>query len=635
MRHAIGHLMALLLCLLAPLAFLGAVPPHASAQSDADPSPFGVTWIGPLRGDRYVTVHRAEQASQSPNLFFHQPVLAFVRNDNAVSGYPVIAFNPRPTSAAEDTVSFQVHVRVSSDAFRQLCRTKVIETPGASFADAPPDPGKVECRAWPTKMASLELRSAEHFDVVLARSPTQTVTGMDTWEFPLTLKRTDLAYFDDGAGVKAILHYTFKNVTVASARARLRIQTTIDEKLQGLLTSLKVAGDEGLFQGQSRWIQTALSTSVESSIQATDPALAPIVISLGDSWLKALFVTDPKPVLVSDPSSVLAARLAEYLRPTLRKEADTFERTLKDTVKEADTVKVSAGGKDVPVKLSKDQVRMVEHQEGVTFREESSTADILMPHSVTLTHLSGGWRSATGDQISSVYVGHGSSEEVVESPPISVRSTWDDADLQRMMSASGAPKMAGIWPGMAYCYFGKDIPHGFVLLDPSNTWPTHAPWLPEHLKGRPLPSTAGLSFGATNDLAQVGTLHGALDAGVVIDASKETFVTVVPAQPGHLIGAPMLIERSGSSSPVRFDACQISSSPAKAAVLIGDESQADRPSSDARLGSTVPGDSALYCGGYGAALVSFPSLMANIPSAMHVPSKDLPFVQCRWIVRVE
>jgi hypothetical protein len=61
--------------------------------------------------------------------------------------------------------------------------------------------------------------------------------------------------------------------------------------------------------------------------------------------------------------------------------------------------------------------------------------------------------------------------------------------------------------GSAIPYFGAALPAGFVLADGTTNWPD-APWVPEHLKGKPVPDFNGRVPRGGPDLDSVGQPGG-------------------------------------------------------------------------------------------------------------------------------
>ena len=61
--------------------------------------------------------------------------------------------------------------------------------------------------------------------------------------------------------------------------------------------------------------------------------------------------------------------------------------------------------------------------------------------------------------------------------------------------------------GMITAYCGKDLPEGFVWADGTTPWPSEA-WVPEHLRGQPVPNFNGRVARGATSAGSVGTSGG-------------------------------------------------------------------------------------------------------------------------------
>jgi hypothetical protein len=90
----------------------------------------------------------------------------------------------------------------------------------------------------------------------------------------------------------------------------------------------------------------------------------------------------------------------------------------------------------------------------------------------------------------------------------------------------------GISPGMAFCFLGKEIPVGYAELNGAGAWPA-ASWVPDILRGKPLPNTMGDLIGVATNRSDIGTVSG------------NGYVTV-PAQLQNKIETFSVIGRGGA-----------------------------------------------------------------------------------------
>jgi hypothetical protein len=69
---------------------------------------------------------------------------------------------------------------------------------------------------------------------------------------------------------------------------------------------------------------------------------------------------------------------------------------------------------------------------------------------------------------------------------------------------------------MPFCYFGKDLPKGYVELDGKNSW-ADAAWVPDSLRGKVISDTQDLLVGTTRLAEQVGQVwnSGKIDIGSI------------------------------------------------------------------------------------------------------------------------
>ena len=79
------------------------------------------------------------------------------------------------------------------------------------------------------------------------------------------------------------------------------------------------------------------------------------------------------------------------------------------------------------------------------------------------------------------------------------------AELEQSVHLVSQP--SGIQLGMVIPYFGTDLPDGYVWADGHSEWPDK-PWVPVHLRGKPVPNFSGRELRGITGVETVGSLGG-------------------------------------------------------------------------------------------------------------------------------
>lgn len=461
--------------------------------------------------DRSLTVHREAKSgpARAGALFFHKPVFAFEEmGKSKEEGLPRIIWD---IEREPDLVSIQIRLVISTKRVRDLARIAVIEQDRALRVEQPEiSESDVDVEPWPLTALKIKVHHAVT-DVPLGKSVVRPIPGARrTVNVSLQIPADSFDYFLEQLKRDRVLFtpaYTFENVIVASAQSATRISGELSAAVSQALDSQLLDNQRGpIFQEDARKLRLSLSQTIIQTIRATDASML-ASINLPDI---ASHIVSPQEVTFSDLEKPRNKELADAVSGYIKSTLGTIEtereksRTTTRTQEKDDAVTLGPSAKKFfpDLSITKKDKDKLETQHGVKFTqaEARGTAE---PHSILIHRVNRAWQSSFTDVMQSAYISVGRDKSFqVDS---AFRASFTRALMEEKMTdiAAATAPFSVVRKGMAFCYFGKDVPPGYVLADGQSSFPDEN-WVPKHLRGNPVPDMRGMFAVGAGPVTQVG-----------------------------------------------------------------------------------------------------------------------------------
>jgi hypothetical protein len=496
----------------------------------ADPSPQDtggtiepeVTGIGAkisIAGERFIAIHRQSRNQNiGPTIhYFHKPLFILKSRSQSIADYPPIVLDPPRQIGDKTFVNFGLILTTAQ--FQEDARAFVIandpelKQPGSSV-----DFNGIRVDAWP--IITLRVRLVEPLTgSVLGEwlSPSLEAASQSI-AFPIGMTADSLAIFKRYAAsgdLQFTFAYTFRNVRQQYAAALSTAAREINQALQQTVSSANIAPGSPIFQTQANEFRNQLSAKLVTQISASSVALVPLVQSqLADRYLKTETVT-----IDNIQDKALLDAIYGYLRPLLQTAADkrTKEKSTSKTHEEGTTIKLGAKPSVGPVggdfEIDRSDKDTIATKTGITL-EYSQADQAYEPQSIKVYKLSNITDQETVQVVSEAFISQGGDPSFQDDTPI--RSDFTDARVGAIHPGDIPANFSGVLPGMAFCFFGNQVPKGYVELTPSETWPDAA-WVPNSLRGQHMPDGQNNLIGITRQEKEIGQVwsQGKIDIGQV------------------------------------------------------------------------------------------------------------------------
>jgi hypothetical protein len=365
-----------------------------------------------------------------------------------------------------------------------------------------------------------------------------------TISIPIGFDAQSLKLFQElspSGDIQFAFSYTFQNVRQQYAASLTQASREINQVLQNTVQSLNKSPGDPIFESQMNAFRSTLAAKFVTDISASSAELIPLVQSqLVDHYFTTQTV-DIKNLQDSKLQDAIYGYLKPLLQTAAQKTTDEYKSGL--TQENTDNVKLGAGVKvsGVGVNFGVDNTERdnVSQTTGTTF-EWSTTDQAYEPHDIRVYKLSTITDEDTVEIVNRAFIVQGGDPSFQDDTP--VRSDFTDTRIN--IGGNGGERFNnfdGILPGMAFCFFGKDVPSGYQAVEPDNRW-ADAAWMPDGLRGQPMPESQDMLIGATNQVAQIGTIwnSGNIALGALSVPSQGLMIgphsgspNFAPAAPGY------------------------------------------------------------------------------------------------------
>ncbi len=329
-----------------------------------------------------------------------------------------------------------------------------------------------------------------------------------------------------------LFSYTFKNVHEKYATALIKQSNEVSQALQQAVTSANISSDTPIFETQANAFRSLLSQKIAIQVTLNSADLFPLV----QSQLAEHYLTPQTVTIETLQDKQLQDAIYGYLRPLLRTAAEE-KRATSGTQNSGgeDGVNVKMGGdvKFVNFEIDKSDKDTISHTTGVTF-EKSTTDQSYTPHDIKVYKLSSITDQETVDVVTRAFFAQGGDPNFERDT--NVKSDFTDEKVGSFKNGAEPAEFDTVLPGMSFCYFGKDVPKGYVELEDKNVWPDAA-WVPDPLRGKAMPDTQDLLVGGTHRAEEVGVVYnsGKIEIGPINVLAAGLTVTPNWADPTHFV----------------------------------------------------------------------------------------------------
>ena len=489
-------------CVAVTLA-LSAVALKAAETDDGDVVPASthtmsksMSWTGgpaKLTLTREVEVYKgtagSSDAGASKFLFLHSPLWALVPADDGA------AYVRRSSSPGSTGERWWVRFMVSSKTVREHLEGELrnhpnVKTlPGVRLDHVSVSPYRVRGGLFrcyhalaPEKpLASGQLTGNNPFgDVRIA-------------QLDLPQPEAFRAALKDGDARCSITYQTLSR-QVSMASTVLSYQERVTELVQREETAQRDRQNVGFATDRDR-LKSQMAVDVNMFTVTNSPQALALLPRL-EGLAAQLFKTSTFEFARSDPRKEL---VESYLKAATKTMTDTRSESDKSTAKDSLELDVNIGGETF--KMSPKMRQEFERTHEVTLTK-GTTLNSVVPGRITRYQLKDNWREVLAQGVS----------QLVVSKAMADTGTTVEVDLALTAATAekslGAGTVAGadsvLLPGAAVCHFGQmPLPRGWVLLDGTQKWPAD-PWVPAHLRGKPLPDMRGATAVGAAAAVEVG-----------------------------------------------------------------------------------------------------------------------------------
>lgn len=480
--------------------------PHSAMAQDAEDVEPKVTGIGArmsLAGARYISIHRQNRDKNEPGTivhYFHMPLFILQTSAKPVDDLPKIVV--KQPSVIGDKTYLTFGLILTTPQFQEDARAFVIaHDPDLHVPGSRVDLNAIQVDGWP--IITLRVKVVERFSNVVLGSWLSPPLGAapPTLELPIGFDSPSLDRFKALAPKGEIefrFSYTFKNVGVLYATAITSASQDVSQALQEAVTSSNISPDTPIFQRQAADFRSKLSKILYTTVSANSKEVIPLVQSqIADHFLSQSIVD-----ITNLQDKPLQEAIYAYLKPLLQsaQEKRTTEVKSGTSTEEGVDVKLGADVKFVNFAIDLSDKDTISRNAAVTF-EKSGTNQWYEPHDIKVYKLSQISDDDTLEVVSRAFISEKGDTNFHDDFP--VKSDFTEDVVGSYKSAEKIADFDGVLPGMGFCYFGKDIPRGYMELDGRALWPDAA-WVQKSLRGKPMPDSQDLLLGSTRRAAEVG-----------------------------------------------------------------------------------------------------------------------------------
>jgi len=454
----------------------------------------------PNPGNSTRTIEVYPTATASKKIYYHTPLLALIETSHPKPGYPATVWDAQPDRTLPDITRLTFMVRLTSidlqNTLKQLLKNQLEID----------EPSRVDMRPWPIRQISATLiyPNVSADQQILGRSDTINLAGRTdaslTINIPVENKKLPLfqnTWRDPINPPELTWSYTFENIQQRFATAQQKSTAAILQTIANSLSAQQKHPGDPIFQDQAQQIRQEVASNIQQTIVTNSPDLIPAVAIDINTILKPDTIDLTRAINTTDYAAVVG-----YLQPPLEKYQKSTEQREEDTHTHGNDFKIgsTASGGYPPYfqgtftigDEEKDELKTVN---GVDVKK-SEDGQYYEPYQIAVSRVATGYQAATSDTVRQAFVIAGFNDVTAPQSPLPISFT----EAQALASPASAVPYAGIGLGMSFCYFGKDIPDGYVELDGFGQWPKEN-WVPASLQGQTVPNAKGALVGVAKRCA--------------------------------------------------------------------------------------------------------------------------------------
>ena len=487
-------------------AYSASSPPSLSGT--IEPEVVGIGNRIGLADTRFISIHRQSHNQNSGPIvhYFHKPL--FILNVGPVrsDGLSNIVVGPVKRIGSKNFLNIDI---IMTDAkFREYARAFVIQNdPELQSRGSDIDLNQISVDGWPIITLNAQMvEPLSHRILSEWTSPSLEAAG-GVIRIPFGVDDEALDLFRELATAGDIefdFSYTFRNVRQQYAVSLANASKKLSEALNQAITSANLAPNQPIFQDQASQFMSRLSVELATTVSASSIEMVPLVQS---QFIEHYL---PSQVVNIDglQDKALLDAIYSYLKPLVQTASEKAVNDDSTTNVHEDSIDIDLSGSGkVGVAAGKFSVKKhdkdtITQKSGIVF-EQSTVDQSYKPHSIRIYKLVQVTDTDTVSVVSRAFVSQGGDSTFELDTPVHSDFTVDK--VKGFENAAGVSPFPGVLPGMGFCFYGSEIPKGYMVLDGKVRWPEGA-WVPPHLKGTTTPDSNGLLIGATTHQGSVGTV---------------------------------------------------------------------------------------------------------------------------------
>lgn len=518
---------------------------------------------------RVVSIRRGRSPDGSSSYdYFHMPLFAFDEAAMSIDELPRVVHRKTVT---DGFVAYDFVIVASEAVFLDIAKKQLLLDAREVVGEANFDPEKIRLQPWPLKHVIADVKgNSDTYNWDLHSTSSLDSEG-DTWRLQIRIPTASESKFEEHLNRGDLsfgFRFTYENVVQTSVRQEILLRDSFESSIQRALNSLNIAPGEPIRQDQETQLRTAISRLVTTNTTGFGPDLSQALASLSSKPTDAVFDTHEN-IDVTDLNTVSPPELAKQIfghiqailneYDTRSTETDSQERTDETTDsttdKQEDTtvtefsVSVKApsveggSGADVNVtdtdkstyEIKNEDRTEIKTKHGLELVQGSNKGE-LVPANINISFVASTWQSQISRSVQNVSIAFTTSENYEVASPVPVSFTRKSIQYPEELQVQSS-QFPFVPLGGALCYFGKDTPFGYQLLDASHSWPLSENWVPDSLAGESMPNmnagavvvgtnaTSNLGMHETSEPIKIKSIDLQVDPTLKIDLRNSAFMT--------------------------------------------------------------------------------------------------------------
>lgn len=491
MKNTVLALILTLIVLFADFAMASVTKPELKTEADI-----------PIGNLRTIEIHRA--AGTQTNIYFHEPILALLKNNDGFEGWPPPVFKLVNSRSGKQLIL--IKVLASQEEIKPIAKEKLSVLDATHIKEElNGDISLVRVLPWPTEAVEVSLVDKGD-NSVLAKGSITSIQNKNVYDILLTLEEDAEEVKNSWISQPDLLELqyriSYEAVQRQSGRARLQFNATI----RAAVNTALVSNQNNLSEVSELFLQdrNRLEAAIEANITASifGDASNDVLTQLAKFDARDLF-TQVKMRRIDDTDEAFRAKVAEYLQPLTN--TDNRSEGTSDTTTRSRENSLSVGMKGKIPSVSFGQKNRTEKTFGVKTSLDETT-NSYVPTEIEVYQLKEDWQESVNNMAVNVSLFNDLADsESVFSESISVEFTEDQLPFVYEQDKAGL--ISSVPKGAMFCFFGagSEAPQGYVWADGEATFPSDDSFYPAHLQGANVPNMENNLARGTNSLSEVGS----------------------------------------------------------------------------------------------------------------------------------